>query len=565
MYVVTKEPSLAIPNTGFTSRWFASDSPIRFEVQRRDAAVLTRTNATGYLQVGFDTSKPYLELSEGEDIALLIAGGAYVFAKVTAKLSASSYVLDLPYSAIAYDTVVAFTQDIGYYMEARLRVNGVLQADPIPLYPDAVGRASLDVSGYLYAYSTDEKAGTYAPGVSAEPNQCGTFKVQLADRFVGNTQPDFTELAATYYFVRGAQSEEHGSNLYDYVPNVEAPAKFLNLYATPKVTLGAPFDISFIYSELLAGKSLQVRATLYNSENTQLGDPIIYDVDQSNVGKLCSFALDTVNIDRTAKRIKVELLTDDSLPPVVVDTWYIVSSPFTPSEPLKFYKSGSSVEVSGSMPLNKRGATVPLPDAALVPAADVAVTVSYNTSFFQNMYAYPPRSSWELGITPAEFALFTEPTRLYVAVFMNKTYAVGFADADPLVHNTKEAFMDRLRAAFNSAVAAINLSVGLTYLYMVGTYSGTETKQKIAITPTYAAGGFVSVALWYQGGFSFDVYPGPQTTYEPQTDSGIVLYNYTEPLTYATIASGASSIKLASYNNLGCSIRVLLPTTTYGV
>ena len=221
------------------------------------------------------------------------------------------------------------------------------------------GLAKCDISGYLQIYVSDDKVGTYSDDFTAETNQSGNFTFAVSENYIGNTNTTYLVNNNTWYYVKAARSIEKGTNVAEFVPNLEAQAEFLNYFDEPAYWLGLPCDISFIYSELLAGKPVQLIEKHYNSLNVLLSTQT-KNIDAALIGKLVSAAIKAESIEPTCDYITLSLVTDDAQPPVVVNTWYITASPFSPSNPWTFVKNGTNVTATWYNAGAKR-AVSPLP------------------------------------------------------------------------------------------------------------------------------------------------------------------------------------------------------------
>ena len=152
-------------------------------------------------------------------------------------------------------------------------------------------------------------------------------------------------------------------------------------------------------------------------------------------------------------------MTDDAQPPVVVDTWYITTRPWSPSYPLKFVKDGTNVTVTGVL-RTVSGTTnaINLPDLSLTPSALKQVTTSALTPF---SYA----SSKKLGIYKKSASSFENSINSgHITVIIASGSAnlyKTFTRSIDLTINTISLFITELKQALDSCNALITADHGL--------------------------------------------------------------------------------------------------------
>lgn len=441
-------PKQTIKGTGLTSKWVATDSPVEFKLQRVDAFIASQSIVSGFLRVTYSGAASNLVAHTGDKVLLLNSAlGYYAYATVSA-VSGLNVTTSLAFTASdsrTFDTLVFYDRALNYFFEALLYVNGVQQSYPIEVSPDPLGRATLDVSGYLYAYVSSAKSGEYLRPFTAEVNQSGHFELDIRDNFLGATSTEYYRVPDTYYYVKAIRTMEQGGNLSEFVPNLAAKSKFFNAYETPPAAFGLPFDISFIYSELLAGKTVQLKEEYYDSQNTKLGDKTT-NVSADQIGRLVSYSVDTTNINPLTSRIKLQLLTDDATPPVEPNTWYITTDPFSPSYPLKFVKTGSSVAVTGKF----MGYGDPaLPNAVLTPTGVITLSVDQSATVPASAWLPQRYKAWRLLVGNSDYAAFTADTYL-------KVTAIGLARGGLNATTTRQLLKSAIRNAEELATAVWN-------------------------------------------------------------------------------------------------------------
>lgn len=470
MLEITKTPEKAIQGTGFTSKWLATDSKIVFEVQRKDNNISTTVNDGGKARITISTSNSLFYLSVGEFISVYdsVSGVSFITSVLT-KHSDTDYTLNIAYASQQFSYYVAYQKPVNYFFEVKLTVNGVEQAATARFTPQLNGLSKCDISGYIQTYVSDEKTGTYIDNNTAETNQSGNFAFAVSENYIGNTNTTYLVNNNIWYYVKAARSIEKGTNVAEFVPNLEAQAEFLNYFDEPTYWLGLPFDISFVYSELLQGKPIQLIEEHYNSLNVLLSTQS-KDVDANAIGYLNSAAIKADSIEPTCDYIKLKLVTDDAQPPVEVNTWYITESPFSPSKPWKFVKTGSTVVASYEYNgVNVARSPLPIldvPDISLIPSVkqDAIYTGTTIVNQLEPFYS-------KIDLTPIseEYTLFGFEGK--VKVILASSHGVGFYSSleivIPSTISTVSGYIPYLRNLIFNCADAINTSIGRTQISII--------------------------------------------------------------------------------------------------
>lgn len=379
---ILSTPETAIPSTTLTSKWVATDAPVIFNVQRIDNTIASKVLDAGKLKVTLTASPNTLLVPiANERIRLydsvnknFVDAMAYDIAvdKTYFYISAIAGGVDGNYlESHTFDFYVR-TANVGYFLNVALSLSaGVSQDAILRRTPNINGQCQIDVSGLLFPEVNDTKIGVYDKVNTAETNQSGQFVLMIGENYDGALDNSLKPYGGEYHYIKAARSKEKGANMYEFVSNLEKPCQFLNYFGTPTHWLGLPFDISFVYSELLAGKSLQLQETHYNSENVQLSQSVT-NINSDGLEFINSIHFEPSAIESTCSYVKLAIITDDAIPPVVENTWYITVSPFSPSNPMKFVKVGNVVTASvpyagRKMPVSPLP-VLDLPNAALIPS-----------------------------------------------------------------------------------------------------------------------------------------------------------------------------------------------------
>ena len=208
----------------------------------------------------------------------------------------------------------------GFYIEARLTVNGVQLPDQLNIIasPNVAGNADLDVSGVLRTVTSLGKDGDYSTLVMHEETKSGNFTFEWRTRWFGKSDDEavnpFVPEATpdvVWYYGECVRSEEQGSNLHEYVTDAFNDAPFLNSFTEPVYFHGLPWDISFILPE---GPDITVTIQFYNSAGGTVGAPLVtaVDVDLASPslsldGHICSLTINQTMVPVGATYFTVEI------------------------------------------------------------------------------------------------------------------------------------------------------------------------------------------------------------------------------------------------------------------
>ena len=295
MITVISTPACSVACTpvvspAIQSYWLATESPNNFRLLRRDYLVVP---ASAYDDgggiMGMTLVTPFTG-NLGDNVSVHdITTDAILTGIVT---SWGGGVLGVAIQFVAgmdIDYVNDNTQYSGFYFEARLVINGIVQPLTIIASPDTYGYADIDVSGVLRISTSLGKDGDYSTLVMKEETKSGNFTFEYRTRWFGKSDVEavnpYIPLASpnvVWYYAECVRSEEQGSNLHEYVADVCNDAPFLNSFDKPVYFHGLPWDISFILPELYTvspGVDITITIQFYNSYNTVVGAALVYTID----------------------------------------------------------------------------------------------------------------------------------------------------------------------------------------------------------------------------------------------------------------------------------------------
>lgn len=277
--LLQSDPSVTLPG-GNISRWNAAFNPVVFTYQRRDFTVtgLQLHTLNGNTRVAINT----------EDTAAIVAGDIVyietatctgVF-KVTEKYSASVLVIDTPFTGNSTGFININRLRPYYKMLTRItfydNITGRESSIIATNRPNNKGVTRTDIANFLQSLLRARDESDYTQTNYRDDNLSASYKITYAEEWDGHTAL-FNTITHPYYVVYAAKQlgERHGGNLAAYVPFADAPtgtdkAKWITDFTEPAYSNGYPFDISFIYSEDLAGRDLYAEFTLLDINRNPL-------------------------------------------------------------------------------------------------------------------------------------------------------------------------------------------------------------------------------------------------------------------------------------------------------
>ena len=281
--LLISDPSVNL--NGNTSRWNAAFNPIIFTYQRRDfevtGAVIDTATGKVRIKVNAELSLVSAQLLAQPDSPLYVYVNAtpYVgtYNVVSADANDNSIVLDTLHNN-GSDAVTGFI-NINLLRPYYKVYTYVTYADPATgsqntitatNRPDNQGIIRADISNFLQSILRAKDDSTYTATNFRDTNLSAYYTIQYADNYddgsLNGKNSDTIPIAAPYYVTYTARQlrSPNGGNMAQYVPfpASPAPAKWLTDFTEPAYSNGYPFDLSFIYSETLAGRQLYYKLTL---------------------------------------------------------------------------------------------------------------------------------------------------------------------------------------------------------------------------------------------------------------------------------------------------------------
>jgi hypothetical protein len=233
------------PSECYTSKWSAVHHPIKWELQRQDAEVIS----TGFGTGGF-TGKFKLELSATPPTGVVVGLNIDFYDSLGVKRSgtildvtgnflivSNNYVLGVVVEFAIFPTLYN-----NYYIETQVENIGAIRTVPNPQ-----GKATIDVSAWLRTQTAFENTYNYASLTAIDLGQSGGYRLRFRENY--NFQIGaFGSYTSKFYWSNSAKQirDAYGSNMIEYVTNLNAPVKFLSVFNQPTNFIGFPFSLSWI-------------------------------------------------------------------------------------------------------------------------------------------------------------------------------------------------------------------------------------------------------------------------------------------------------------------------------
>jgi len=233
------------PSECYTSKWSAVHHPIKWELQRTDAEVIGTSLATG----GF-TGKFRLELSATPPTGVVVGLEIDFYDSLGIKRSgtildvtgnflivSNSYVLGVVVEFAIFPTLYN-----NYYIETEVENIGTIRT-----IPNTQGKATIDVSAWLRTQTAFDNTYNYTNLTAIDLGQSGGYRLRFRENY--NFQiGTFGSYTGKFYWSNSAKQirDAYGSNMIEYVTNLNTPVKFLSVFNRPTNFLGFPFSLSWI-------------------------------------------------------------------------------------------------------------------------------------------------------------------------------------------------------------------------------------------------------------------------------------------------------------------------------
>ena len=316
---ITSYPQAVVDNDNLKiSKWCAVHQSIKFGMLRTDYDVQLFYNTSTLIMIAVITSGTVIDsFVAGDEIYLNTANGS-------AKFTVASY--SFPNIIYCEPQAINYNPSLYGYMNVLSRTNYFVRTlvwgvDSANQYyyigtsinkPDSTGAVLVDVSTFLKQAVGYENEFGYDAVNEKDLSQGGQFNITYNENWVG-TEGDYAAVSPDNlrFFVNAAKQIQdlYGSNMGAYVPfylsaspEVDDNALFLSDFEKPTYFPGFPFDLSFIYSESLAGivttreeETFDVNGTSISTSSVELDNSEVQNVNRLMIQQ--SYAAGITEVD----------------------------------------------------------------------------------------------------------------------------------------------------------------------------------------------------------------------------------------------------------------------------
>jgi len=296
------------------SKWNAVHHPIKFELQRKDFEMSIGWLGGTSVQI---TTNLANGLIMGEVVMFLCTDGQTGTAEVTAINTTTIFtatVLTGSFNTTGRFGFINLNSRLNYYIKTKIwgvdSTDSYYEIGVSINKPDTTGRSTVDVSSFLKTIVGYTNDFDYTTLNWKDNNLGGRFNISMSENWTGYTGA-FSGISETdlNYFVNAAKQiqDVYGSNMGDFVPffttleeQGEKYAKFLSDFEKPTYFIGFPFDLSFIYSELIYGYEIKRHEQKY-------------DINRNTSGSLVRSNPLTIEYGLAVNRLMLTEVTDSTV------------------------------------------------------------------------------------------------------------------------------------------------------------------------------------------------------------------------------------------------------------
>lgn len=255
---IIKNPTILV--NGHKSKWFPAHQPITFEIQRFDANVTLKNNASNFNEIHFYLNIPVPSTVKAGQKFTYIRGESSQI--LTIKSVQGNIIKIVAITGILGGTLgnINFTDAYkGYFIETKISFvdnTTYKEIGTIKSKPNDIGKAKVSVQELLATKCINQNNFPYNAINLHQFGEGSRFNVQVRESYNG-VAGNFSALSKTdalYYTNSALQiQEKYGYNMANYVPTLDSgrvdKAKFQSVFKRPTYFVGYPFSLSFIYSD----------------------------------------------------------------------------------------------------------------------------------------------------------------------------------------------------------------------------------------------------------------------------------------------------------------------------
>lgn len=233
----------------FTSKWQAVEHPIKWHLQRKDALVDEKdTVSGGFVRLQLSDTPP-TGVVVGTSVIYYKPDGGTINGIITL-IAVNNLTLNVIESGTILGGFVIFPNLYNnYYIETSILENGTTEIGTLRTIPNSDGSAVVDVHRVLKTKALYDNTYNYTSLTAFDLGISGKYKLKFRAcySFIQEAYGDLTSFA---YWSNSAKQirDLYGSNMAEYVGNLEIPCKFLSVFERPTNFIGYPFSLSFITS-----------------------------------------------------------------------------------------------------------------------------------------------------------------------------------------------------------------------------------------------------------------------------------------------------------------------------
>jgi hypothetical protein len=273
--------------SNINSRWHAAFNPLVFTYQRQDFRVTDVQNIN---------NNPCLYIREAvtglkKDDLVYVNAGLYQGVFTVKSATDTTVTLDMPFisnsagagglmnsdalrpyykvvSEITYTDPETGTLTTSEYRHSPNPRNGITEAD---------------YSGILRSLVTPKCDSLYSDLNYNDPHLCATYSVRYREEWQDGPGGRWFQIPGDFYVTYSAMQVQSkwGSNMGKFVPFIQgSQALFVTDFKEPAYTPGYPFDIGFIYSEIMYDIPYYMHITQLNINRKPMGDPIVHRLEK---------------------------------------------------------------------------------------------------------------------------------------------------------------------------------------------------------------------------------------------------------------------------------------------
>ncbi len=276
-----------IAGSNINSRWHAAFNPLVFAYQRKDFRVT---------DVQSVNDNPCLYTREAvtglkKDDLVYVNAGAYQGTFTVKSATDTTVTLDVAFIVNSAGTTGFMNSDaLRPYYKVVSEITytdpdtGALKKSEYRHSPNPRhGRTEADYSGVLRSLVTAKSGSNYDQLNYNDPNLCAPYSVRYREEWQDGPTDRWFQIPGYFYVTYSAMQvqSEWGSNMGKFVPFIQgSQALFVTDFKEPAYTPGCPFDIGFIYSELMYDVPYYLHITMLDVNCSAMGDPIIQRLDK---------------------------------------------------------------------------------------------------------------------------------------------------------------------------------------------------------------------------------------------------------------------------------------------